>query len=167
MLRSHKHTLARAGASNSMLAITRVSVWATMAMCTDMLFTCTAERVAEVLTRRGLPVYRYLFGRAPGPFAIDKCLGTPHTSETFFLFSKAFPKQVRSYVVGGADNEALAESMVSAFGQFVHTGAPGMDWPKWLDRQILVFGSPKNANISRIQSYHNTKCEVIGEYIHY
>jgi len=142
---------------------------AAMAMCTDMLFSCTAKHVADIFAQRGLPVYRYLLGRAPLPAVLveDSCYGVPHTSGLLFLFSKAFPPQIRSIVVGGAENGEMAKKMVGAWGSFVHTGSPGAAWPKWGDKQtIMQFGSHANTNVTTIRAYHDQKCDQIARYIH-
>ena len=101
------------------------------AAVTDGLFSCVADRMANML-RQGAPVYGYEFDD-PHPPAPDPMrrppfpVGASHSLELRYLFG-----------VGGApplnpEQRALSNQMIRYWSQFVTTGAPKVaglpDWP--------------------------------------
>jgi para-nitrobenzyl esterase len=101
------------------------------AAVTDGLFSCVADRMANML-RQGAPVYGYEFDdpHPPAPNPMRRApfpVGASHSLELRYLFG-----------VGGAPplnpaQRALSNQMIRYWSQFVTTGAPKVaglpDWP--------------------------------------
>jgi len=140
----------------------------TMAVSTDMIFSCTEERIADLATSAGAPVYRYLLARAPKIFRLDSCLGVPHMSELMSLFAKAFPEAIWKVLLGGSDDIMLAGGIMQAWGRFVHGSSPGPEWHLWNRSKYLTqLGDSTSGNLSALYAYRSSECAVMKKYIPY
>jgi len=139
---------------------------ATMEFSSDVLFTCTADKVSRVLTKSGANVYRYLFARSPAPFRLDSCLGVPHMAELMYIFIAAFPDQMVNAFVGGATDQDLSKKIISALGRFVREGSPGADWPAWGDSEpTMQLGDAGSSNFTQLNGYRSGICREIQDRI--
>eukprot|EP00930_Biecheleria_cincta_P037882 TRINITY_DN26032_c0_g1_i1.p1 TRINITY_DN26032_c0_g1~~TRINITY_DN26032_c0_g1_i1.p1 ORF type:complete len:583 (-),score=90.36 TRINITY_DN26032_c0_g1_i1:22-1770(-) len=129
----------------------------------DVLFTCTAEKVSSILTESGAHVYRYLFARSPHTFRLDSCLGVPHMAELLYIFSDAFPSQIRGGVIGGPTDMALAKDLIAALGRFVREGSPGHGWSAWEDssKPTMRIGDANDAKFTQLHGYKSGICKKI------
>lgn len=137
---------------------------ALMAFSTDLLFTCTAEQVAQRFTENGAPVYRYLLGRAPAMFQVmSKCYGVPHTSGVFVLFSGSFPKKFTRMTLGNESEQVLAKNMLETWGSFIKDGDPGAQWPRWSNSEEALFqlGNSSSGNFTVVHDYRREACKRI------
>lgn len=135
----------------------------TMAIATDLIFTCAAGQVADAAALTGAPVFRYLIGRSPPLFAHLPCLGVPHASDLLWLFSGAFPDQLSPVIVGGDAGKAQQRNMLRQWASFLHTGTPDTDWPQWdpKTRRMVQFGSAASGNMTQLRDYRGEQCAVI------
>lgn len=139
---------------------------ALMAFSTDLLFTCTAERMARFFASSGAPVFRYLFTRPPAAFKVPSCFGAPHVSDVLLLFSDSFPKKSLPYVVGDAVEQEIKKSMIESLGRFAHEGSPGSNWPKWTNAEItLQLGNATSSEFLPIYGYRSSVCSMIERLI--
>jgi len=129
----------------------------------DVLFTCTAEKVSSIFTESGANVYRYLFARSPQAFRLDSCLGVPHMAELLYIFSEAFPSQIRGGVIGGQTDMALAKDLIAALGRFVQEGSPGQGWSAWEDgsKPTMRIGDASSSNFTQLRGYRSEICKNI------
>jgi para-nitrobenzyl esterase len=112
---------------------------ATLALSTDMLFTCPTRVAARAMTKAGQRTYLYQFTRiAPGG---DK-LGAFHASEISYVFGNRL-----AWLPRDQTDEALSQAMGGYWTRFAATGDPnGGEAPKWRahggDREAyLEFGN--------------------------
>ncbi len=98
---------------------------ATLALSTEMLFTCPTRVAARAMTKAGQKTYLYQFTRvAPG----GNKLGAFHASEISYVFGNRL-----AWLPRDATDEALSHAMGGYWTRFAATGDPnGGSEPKWM-----------------------------------
>lgn len=123
-----------------------------MALAGDVGFRMPAIRMAEALSRRGVPVHMYL-ATVTSP-DLDGQLGSPHAVELPFLFGTLTGDRARTMVGTDPANTTLSTTMQQLWTSFATDGtprAPGLTWPRFdtdqrptliLDRQVKIENDP-------------------------
>lgn len=106
---------------------------ASIALGSDVIFTCDALRTARAFLAQNAPVYRYSFARVvPG-------LGVPlggafHAAELLYIFEQF---DAAAFVFGSPTDVTLSHQIAQRWARFADDGDPG--WPAFdSDREIAI-----------------------------
>jgi len=141
---------------------------AVMAMSSDVVFTCAADRAARWFSRGGAPVYKYVLASPPRMMRALKCLGVPHVADMMLFFHKAFPRESDEIVVGDASMQALTRYMIGAWRSFIHGAEPAGWSPFSADdpsARTLQLGDNETAPFRELQGYRREACDAIEDLV--
>ena len=123
-----------------------------MALAGDVGFRMPAIRMAEALSRRGVPAYMYL-ATVTSP-DLDGRMGSPHAIELPFVFGTLDADRAPAFVGTDPANKTLSDTVQQLWTSFAATGTPraaGLTWPSYdttrratlmLDRHLTVQDDP-------------------------
>ncbi|MEU5264791.1 carboxylesterase/lipase family protein [Amycolatopsis sp. NPDC021455] len=124
-----------------------------LALVGDVAFRMPAIRMAEALSRRGVPVHMYL-AKMTSP-DLNGTLGAPHAIELPFVFGTLTAAGAPAFVGTDPANARLSDTIQQLWTSFARTGVPaatGVTWPAYdvgqrrtltLDRTAVeVVGDP-------------------------
>ena len=123
-----------------------------MALVGDVGFRMPAIRMAEALSRRGVPVHMYL-ATVTSP-ARNGRMGAPHAIELPFVFGTLDADRAPAFVGTDPANRTLSDTVQQLWTSFAATGTPravGITWPAYdttqratliLDRRVTVQDDP-------------------------
>lgn len=123
-----------------------------MALSGDVGFRMPAVRMAEALSRRGVPVHMYL-ATVTSPDR-DGAMGSPHAIELPFLFGTLTAERAVDFIGTDPANARLSSAIQQLWTSFAATGTPtatGLTWPRYntaqrstliLDRTVKVESDP-------------------------
>lgn len=110
-----------------------------MALVGDVAFRMPAVRMAEALSRRGVPVHMYL-ATVTSP-DLHGTMGAPHAIELPFLFGTLTADGVPAFIGTDPANALLSDTIQRLWTSFARTGTPtatDLTWPRYDARQRLT-----------------------------
>eukprot|EP00933_Yihiella_yeosuensis_P000749 TRINITY_DN10116_c0_g1_i2.p1 TRINITY_DN10116_c0_g1~~TRINITY_DN10116_c0_g1_i2.p1 ORF type:complete len:446 (-),score=78.61 TRINITY_DN10116_c0_g1_i2:65-1357(-) len=129
------------------------------AASTDVMFNCLARRMANMVSKTGAPVFRYVFAQTPAFLSSIHCEGAVHTSGMYFLFTGFFPERIERFMVGGDAGENISKAMSSSWGRFVNGEDP---WTAWSDKEpLLQFQAQNGSSTEMLEDYATDRCKLL------